>query len=100
MAALETWNPREEEQGKSATFSMVIKNSHISNFVFSKAPLLKWYIVTPHKFGPNYRPSLPAVRMVSWESFIAHLKSRNSVGKTDVTAQDCFAEVHFYPGLF
>lgn len=79
---------------------MVIVNSHTFNSVFSKAPLLKWYRVTPHKFGPNYRPSRPAVRMVSWESFIAHLKSRNSVGKSDVTAQVCFAEVHFYPGLF
>jgi hypothetical protein len=87
--------------GKSAIFLPVKKNnSHIPNSVLSKVPILRWCIGKPHKFGPYYRSFLPAVTMVPWESFIAHLKSRNSVGKSDVTAQVCLAEVHSYPGLF
>lgn len=88
--------------GRSAIFLPVKKNnSHIPNYsVLSKVPILRWCIGKPHKFGPYYRSFLPAVTIVPWESFIAPLKSRNLVGKSDVAAQVCLAEVHSYPALF
>ena len=87
--------------GRSAIFLPVKKNnSHIPNSVLSKVPILRWCIGKRHKFGPHYRSFLQAVTIIPWESFIAHLKSRNLVGKSDVAAQVCLAEVHSYPAFF
>ena len=95
MIILEIWASKERGQGNATFFTIKKNNSHTSNSVLSKVPLLRWCIVKPHKFGPYYRSFPPAITMVSWESFITHLKTRNSVGKSDVTAQVCLAEAQF-----